>query len=443
MQFEKGICIIKAIIFVIIVLFFVGCSANDNSQTCYLRGQMLAEQNRVADAMREYLLAVESDDDAEYVEKALCELGRLSMSRHDMQQANAYLKQAWQIANDRDDVIHKVMVLRDMGRLSRTEHQLDDALNCFTKADSLIMMSSADSLKLYVYPEYISLLMTLNRGDDARKLVSQLLSNHRSGPSCLVAGRFYLEMGITDSAEFFFQKCMETDNVNSRASAAMYLGEMSGEANDWEQAYGYAQECAALVDSAKLQMQEENANLVSSLSSQLDVERENYRLYRMMAVVIVVSILVLFFVVVFVRSHIAQLRRQQEAEQQALVNRARSSQEHLVEEFRNTRLYRQILLEESVTPEQWEEIVVYLNKNADGFSEKLVALYPAIKPQEMQSCMLLKLEFTNQQIAAILCKTQQAITNLRKRLYQKMFDKEGTADELNQFLRLFPMKKGL
>ena len=190
-------------------------------------------------------------------------------------------------------------------------------------------------------------------------------------------------------------------------------------------------------------MQEENANLVSSLSSQLDVERENYRLYRMMAVVIVVSILVLFFVVVFVRSHIAQLRRQQEAEQQTLVNRARSSQEHLVEEFRNTRLYRQILLEESVTPEQWEEIVVYLNKNADGFSEKLVALYPAIKPQEMQSCMLLKLEFTNQQIAAILCKTQQAITNLRKRLYQKMFDKEGTADELNQFLRLFPMKKGL
>ena len=412
MQFEKGICKIKAIILVVIVLFFVGCSANDNSQTCYLRGQMLAEQNRVADAMREYLLAVESDDDAEYVEKALCELGRLSMSRHDIQQASAYLEQAWQMANDRDDVCQKVMVLRDMGRLSRTEHQ-------------------------------ISLLMTLNRGDDARKLVSQLLSNHRSGPSCLVAGRFYLEMGITDSAEFFFQRCMETDNVNSRASAAMYLGEMSGEANDWEQAYGYAQECAALVDSAKLQMQEENANLVSSLSSQLDVERENYRLYRMMAVVIVVSILVLFFVVVFVRSHIAQLRRQQEAEQQALVNRARSSQEHLVEEFRNTRLYRQILLEESVTPEQWEEIVVYLNKNADGFSEKLVALYPAIKPQEMQSCMLLKLEFTNQQIAAILCKTQQAITNLRKRLYQKMFDKEGTADELNQFLRLFPMKKGL
>jgi hypothetical protein len=236
---------------------------------------------------------------------------------------------------------------------------------------------------------------------------------------------------------------METDNVNSRASAAMYLGELASEADDWELAYGYAQECAALVDSAKLQMQEENANLVSSLSGQLDVERENYRLYRTMAIIIVVAITLLAFATVYVRGHIARLRHLQEAERLAQVNRARSCQEQLVEQFRNTRLYRQILVSESVSPEQWEEIIAYLNENADGFTEKLSAFYPAIKPQELQTCQLLKLEFTNQQIAIILCKTQQAITNLRKRLYQKMFDKEGSADELNQFLRLFPVRKVL
>ena len=87
--------------------------------------------------------------------------------------------------------------------------------------------------------------------------------------------------------------------------------------------------------------------------------------------------------------------------------------------------------------------MAYVNTHADGFAEKLTAFYPAIKPQELQTCMLLKLEFTNQQIAAVLCKTQQAITNLRKRLFQKMFDKEGAADDLNQFLRLFPTKTGL
>jgi tetratricopeptide (TPR) repeat protein len=432
----------KAIIFVI-VLFFVSCSTGDESQTRYQRGEILAEQNRVADAMREYLLSVEADDDAQYVVKALCELGRLSMDQHNIQQAHTYYEQALQMVSEQNDVTQKVLVLRDMGRLSRSEHQPESALKCFEEADSLILSSSADSLKLYVYPEYISLLMRMNRADDARQLVFQLTKNYQSGPSCLVAGRFYLEIGITDSAEYFFQRCMETDNVNSRASAAMYLGELAGEANDWEQAYGYAQECAALVDSAKLQMQEENANLVSSLARQLDVERENYRLYRMMAVVVFAAIMLLAIVIVYVRSRIARLKQQQEKDRQALVNRARSSQEQLVEQFRNTRLYRQILMDESVNPEQWEEIMAYVNTHADGFAEKLTAFYPAIKPQELQTCMLLKLEFTNQQIAAVLCKTQQAITNLRKRLFQKMFDKEGAADDLNQFLRLFPTKTGL
>ena len=442
MFFENEMCRMKAIIFVI-VLFFVSCSTGDESQTRYQRGEILAEQNRVADAMREYLLSVEADDDAQYVVKALCELGRLSMGQHNIQQAHTYYEQALQMVSEQNDVTQKVLVLRDMGRLSRSEHQLEAALKCFEEADSLILSSSADSLKLYVYPEYISLLMRMNRADDARQLVFQLTKNYQSGPSCLVAGRFYLEIGITDSAEYFFQRCMETDNVNSRASAAMYLGELAGEANDWEQAYGYAQECAALVDSAKLQMQEENANLVSSLARQLDVERENYRLYRMMAVVVFAAIMLLAIVIVYVRSRIARLKQQQEKERQALVNRARSSQEQLVEQFRNTRLYRQILMDESVNPEQWEEIMAYVNTHADGFAEKLTAFYPAIKPQELQTCMLLKLEFTNQQIAAVLCKTQQAITNLRKRLFQKMFDKEGAADDLNQFLRLFPTKTGL
>lgn len=442
MFFENEMCRMKAIIFVI-VLFFVSCSTGDESQTRYQRGEILAEQNRVADAMREYLLSVEADDDAQYVVKALCELGRLSMDQHNIQQAHTYYEQALQMVPEQNDVTQKVLVLRDMGRLSRSEHQPEAALKCFEEADSLILSSSADSLKLYVYPEYISLLMRMNRADDARQLVFQLTKNYQSGPSCLVAGRFYLEIGITDSAEYFFQRCMETDNVNSRASAAMYLGELAGEANDWEQAYGYAQECAALVDSAKLQMQEENANLVSSLARQLDVERENYRLYRMMAVVVFAAIMLLAIVIVYVRSRIARLKQQQEKERQALVNRARSSQEQLVEQFRNTRLYRQILMDESINPEQWEEIMAYVNTHADGFAEKLTAFYPAIKPQELQTCMLLKLEFTNQQIAAVLCKTQQAITNLRKRLFQKMFDKEGAADDLNQFLRLFPTKTGL
>lgn len=428
------------LLIIISVLLLAACSSGGTSEDHYQQGRMLAGQSRSAEAMREYLLAVEAGDDAMWVTKAVSELGHLSMNRHDYAQARDYFGQAWQMAAEQEDLQLMVLAQRDMGRCRRAEKLTDEALRCFAKADSLLTAAGADTLRNYVYPEYISLLLGEGRVADARRLVRLLPVDRRSGPSCLVAGKFYAGQEQLDSAKYFFRRCLETDHVGSRASAAMYLSELAGDEADWERAYSYALECAALVDSAKLQMQNENANLIGSLTNQLEVERENYRLYRIIAVIVVLAIVLIALLVIFVRERIARLKRQQEEERQARVSRARNSQEQLVETFRNTALYRKILMDESVGAEQWEEIVAFLNGQADGFVDKLTAFYPAIKPQEMQACQLLKLEFTNQQIANILCKTQQAITNLRKRLYQKIFAKEGSADDLNQFLRLFPQE---
>ena len=420
-------------------MLFTACSSwSGSSDEHYQRGQILSTQNRSAEAIREYLLAVEANDDAQAVTKAVSELGHLSMNQHDLAQARQYFELVWQRATDMKDLAQMVLAQRDLGRCYRAEGQTAVALQHFARADSLLTAARADSLRAYVYPEYISLNLSEDNVLDAHRLVRLLPVDRRSGPSCLVAGKFYAGQGQTDSAVYYFRRCMETDNVGSRASAAMYLSELAADEADWERAYSYALECAALVDSAKLQMQQENANLVDSLSDQLEVERENYHLYRVIAVIIVMVIVLMAALTVFARERIARLKRQQEEERQARISRARNSQEQLIETFRNTPLYRKILVDEAISSEQWEEILQFLNTEADGFVDKLTAFYPAIKPQEMQACQLLKLEFTNQQIAIILCKTQQAITNLRKRLYQKMFSKEGTADELNQFIRLFP-----
>ena len=421
-----------------ITLLLAGCTVGDSSEAHYQRGRTLAEQSQSAGAMREYLLAVEADDDSAYVTKALSQLGHLSMNQHDRQQALGYFEEAWQRATRQGDLSLMVLAQRDLGRLWRTERQTERALQHFARADSLLTAAHADSLGQYVYPEYISLLLADERTDAARQLMRSIPIDHTSGPACLVAGKFYAEQGQTDSAAYFFRRCLETDNLVSRASAAMYLSELAGDEDAWERAYSYAIECAALVDSAKLQMQNENASLINSLSDQLAVERENSRLYGVLAAVIVGVILLAALLTIYVRERIARMKRQQEEERQASISRARNRQEQLIEDFRNTTLYRQILMAESISTEQWQEIEQYLNGQANGFVGRLTTFYPAIKPQELQVCQLLKLEFTNQQIAAIQCKTQQAITNLRKRLYQKIFDKEGTADELNQFIRLFP-----
>lgn len=433
---------VKPWLMISVVVLTTACSTGGTSDKHYRRGLQLAGQNLSAEAMREYLLAIEADDNMEAVMKSASELGHLSMNQHDLSEAHTYFEQAWLLATEHNHRSQMVLAQRDLGRCYRAEGLTAEAMRCFVRADSLLRTFGADSLRVYVYPEYVSLLMGEGRVEEARQLVSLLTEDRHSGPACLVAGKFYAEQGQTDSATYYLRRCLETDNVNSRASAAMYLSEMAADDANWEQAYGYAVECAALVDSAKLLMQAEKASLISSLGGQLEVERENYRLYRVIAAITVIAIVLIALLVIFVRERLARLKRQQEEERQASVSRARTQQELLIESFRNTALYRKVLMDETVSAEQWEEIELLLNTKADGFVDKLTAFYPAIKAQEMQVCQLLKLEFTNQQIAAIQCKTQQAITNLRKRLYQKMFEKEGTADELNQFLRLFPQEKG-
>lgn len=427
-------------LYVILWCFLLGGCQTDEAGEHYREGLRLSGQHRTAEAMRAFRLASEGGGDQDVAARATAELGRLCMNQHELGQAHDYLEKALSMSDELALADVQVLTRRDLGRLARVEGHDNDALRWFAGADSLIVVSGADSLREQVYPEYLSLLVGVGQRDNARRLMHGWAVDHRSGPSCLVAGKFYRLLGMSDSAAYYLERCMETDHVSARASAAMYLAEMAIDGEDAEQAYAYAMECAVLVDSAKHVMQHENANLVAQLSDQIAVERENSRLQVWLGVAVALLVGLVVAMVFYVRWRMERLRRRQEAEQQERRQQARSRQDELAELFRNTRLYRHILSDETITEAQWDEIEAFLDAHADHFTQALQAFYPKIKPQEMQVCQLVKLEFTNQQIAVILCKTQQAITNLRKRLYQKMFDREGSAEELSQFVRLFPEK---
>lgn len=427
------------ILYIIAALLITACSSR-KAKEHYLEGEALVSQHRTAEAMRSFQKAINAKDDKFYVVSAISQMGHLCLNQHDSQQARTYFNQALSLSDQWQLPSARVLARRDLGRLCQMEGKPEESLRYFATADSLIAALQADSLYAQVYPEYLSLLIATREKEQACALISNWHIDRLSGPSCLVAGRFYRQLGMTDSAYYYFERCLETDNVTSRASAAMFLSEMASDSSEWEQAYDYAMECAVLVDSTKHAMQYENANLVASLINQMEVERENNRLYIWLAVAITLLAGLSVTSWFYVRWRIEQLRRKQATEKAVRQERARSRQALLTEHFHDTPLYRHILANEAVSDEQWTELTHFLEEEANHFPSALQKFYPRIKPLELQACQLIKLEFTNQQIAAILCKTQQAITNLRKRLYQKIFDHDGTAEELNQFLRMFPEK---
>ena len=316
------------------------------------------------------------------------------------------------------------------------------------------------------------------------------------GPLLLTLGRVWLSMGQQDSARVFLQRAMSSENMKTCASAAMMLSRLDEQAGRYEDAWLNAMECVAMMDSVNSRSMREQQNLVASLSDRLDVEHENNRLRWRMGSIVFLALLLTVLLIWLYRRRSRQLRRyaeryrqaqetmhrhseaylqettarlkhltdeiaqarqendslrerllvitcEQEKQRMEEVKASHTRQEQMLEAFRQTPLYSSLKALASsdscgiVTEEQWKEIEKFLNDYSDDFVRRLLSLYPRMKVADLRLCLLLKLEFPNVQISNLFHRTQQATTNARKRLYRKLFNREGTADELTDFIQAF------
>lgn len=85
-----------------------------------------------------------------------------------------------------------------------------------------------------------------------------------------------------------------------------------------------------------------------------------------------------------------------------------------------------------------EELRIVIDEAYNQFSSRLYELYP-IKETEMKVCLLLKIELSPLQIATVTMRSKQAVSSIRKRLYKKLFNEEGSIEEFDNFIRHFSL----
>ena len=258
-----------------------------------------------------------------------------------------------------------------------------------------------------------------------------------------------LWLGREAEAEEALLRASESANVKTHAAATMLLSQMESGNGRYESAWLSAMECVAMMDSVNRQTVRENGDLVSSLEDQIGVERENGRLRLRLWGVALLALLSIVGVVAFFRWRIRHLQaqvvtqsRRQEEQRLAAQEQNRSQQDRLLAAFRQSAFYADCERigqggSGEIDDDTWVQLQTLLNEHADGFVNRLVVFYPKIKPAELRMCCLIRLGLGNLQISNIFHRTQQATTNARKRLFTRMFEREGTADELNQFVMSF------
>ncbi len=96
-------------------------------------------------------------------------------------------------------------------------------------------------------------------------------------------------------------------------------------------------------------------------------------------------------------------------------------------------LQRRMATGQLMKDEEWQQMEQSLKTVYPGFTTQLQSLYP-MSDVEYRTCLLIKLRIPTKDIAAVLAREANTISSLRKRLYKKVFAREGGAKEWDDFI---------
>lgn len=131
-----------------------------------------------------------------------------------------------------------------------------------------------------------------------------------------------------------------------------------------------------------------------------------------------------------------QLRQIQEVQQNrppTVRQAAKSVEDAFFASDEYAALVRRMATGSLMKDEEWQQVEQSLKTVYPGFTAQLQSLYP-MSDVEYHTCLLIKLRVPTKDIAAVLAREANTISSLRKRLYKKVFDREGGAREWDDFI---------
>ena len=120
------------------------------------------------------------------------------------------------------------------------------------------------------------------------------------------------------------------------------------------------------------------------------------------------------------------------------VPRKKTNNKDTLSQIKETNIYSIFIqkhkTKNNINENEWKELDELVNKNYYDFK---ITLYRICKLSEIEYriCLLLKVGFTLSDMAIILHREPSTLSMARKRLYKKLFHKDGKAEELDIFIR--------
>ncbi len=109
-------------------------------------------------------------------------------------------------------------------------------------------------------------------------------------------------------------------------------------------------------------------------------------------------------------------------------------------QFQQSALYRKIVespeIKLHLSDEEWQQLIQQTDEVYNSLFGRL-ALFARLSDDEMRICCLVKMQLSPAKIAAVMSKSKSAISASRRRLYEKITGRKGSAPQFDQFLKDF------
>lgn len=248
-------------------------------------------------------------------------------------------------------------------------------------------------------------------------------------PYLSVASRALMVQGRYTDASRLCQRILAqpfATNTN-KATAMRHLAIISQHQGHPTEALEWQQKAMALLDTMRQSEDEAKVTLVSTYYRSQQRERQMALLQQAKSAaetrLYVISSLLLCLLLTAGLLWLQHKRRQAEL----LLVRERA-----ITNFRSTelcqRIYAICYAQHPISPELWAEVEEYLNQTSPGFLSKL-RRHTSLGETEWHITLLTRLGFRNVDIATLLCRHRSAISQAKKRLYAKVYGREGKAED--------------
>ena len=447
-------------------------TANDRMLAHYLLGRVYQDTHDYPEAIEFFMKAADCADttDAKCDYAQLCRVySQMSnvfyhqnLIKEDLKYNNlaiSYARRAKDTLSTIQGLVGNIAAYKRLGKL-------DSALYFCEYASSLARQSGYKNISANILGGGISILIEQDSLDKAKTFME--IYEQESGffnKSHDVAkgrevyyyskGRYYLAEEKYDSAEFFFRKELrEGKDFNNQNAASRGLALLFQKTHRPDSAAKYALYSYEMNDSVYAHMATEEVERMKAMYDysyhrRMAEQKENEAYKNRNAAIFFGMLFLLCLLAVYVIvQHIKRYKREADERERLLQFRLAELENQLtIKEIKDVEkeLFDSPLINtfrmmaksstEKPTREEWSQLRSLLRDKLPSFWNKLQECKPPLRMEEVDVCLLIRLQFKAKEIANLTGMSPQSISNIRRRLLPRVFHQsEGGSKEFDRLI---------